>query len=204
MAKVYVVFYSMYSHTWQLAQKIAEGVDSVDGAEASLFQVPDLMDEESLKKAGAWDARQQFAHVPVIEPDQLVEADAIIIGTPTRFGNMCAQMRNFWDRTGSLWMNGKLVGKLASAFVSIGTQHGGHETTISSIWSTFAHHGMLIVPIGYSDRRILEMGEITGGGPYGATTMSNVDGSRMPSENELAIACHHGAFVAGFAVNLAG
>jgi len=204
MAKVYVVFYSMYGHTWQLARQVAEGANSIDGAEASLFQVPDLMDEETQKRTGAWDAREQFANVPLMEPEQLAEADAIIIGTPTRFGNMCAQMRNFWDRTGRMWMEGKLVGKLASAFVAIGTQHGGHETTITSIWNTFAHHGMVIVPIGYSDPKILEMEEITGGTPYGATTLSDRDGSRLPSKNELGIARHQGAWVAGLAVKLAG
>lgn len=204
MAKIQVVFYSMYGHNYQMARAVADGAASVEGAEVQLFRVPELMDEETLKRVGAWEAQQQFADVPVIEPEQLLEADAIIIGTPTRFGNMCAQMRNFWDRTGRMWQQGKLIGKLASAFVGIGTQHGGHETTITSIWHTFAHHGMVIVPIGYSDPRILNMDEITGGSPYGASTMSDADGSRMPSENELAIARHQGAHVARLAVKLAG
>jgi NAD(P)H dehydrogenase (quinone) len=203
MAKIQVIFYSMYGHCYQLARAVADGAASVDGAQVQLFRVPELMDEETLKRVGAWEAQQQFTDVPVIEPEQLIEADAIIVGTPTRFGNMCAQMRAFWDRTVDLWLKGRLVGKLASAFVSIGTQHGGHETTVVSIWHTFAHLGMVIVPIGYSDQRVLRMDQITGGGPYGASTLSDVDGSRLPTENELAIARHQGAYVTSLAAKLA-
>lgn len=204
MARIQIVYYSMYGHVNALSEKIAEGAKGVNGADVHIGRVPDLMDEETLKRVGAWDAQQEFAGVPVIEPDALAEADAIIVGTPTRFGNMAAQMRNFWDRTGSLWQQGKLIGKLGAAFVGIGTQHGGHETTITSIWHTFAHHGMVIVPLGYGEQRILTMEEITGGSPYGASTMSNTDGSRMPSENELEIAKSQGKQVAELAVRLFG
>jgi NAD(P)H dehydrogenase (quinone) len=204
MAVIQIVYYSMYGHVNVLAQAEAEGAREVDGAEVRIGRVPELMDEETLKRVGAWDAQQAFADVPIIEPDALVEADAILVGTPTRFGNMAAQMRNFWDRTGQLWAKGQLLGKLAGAFVGIGTQHGGHETTIASIWFTFAHHGMTIVPLGYPDPAITRMDEITGGGPYGATTMSDKDGSRMPSDNELAIARLQGRKIAELAVKLAG
>jgi len=204
MAVVQIVFYSMYGHVHQLARAVAEGAREVEGAEVRLGRVPELMDEETLKRVGAWDAQQAFADIPEIEPDALVEADAILVGTPTRFGNMSAQMRNFWDRTGKLWQEGKLIGKLAGAFVGIGTQHGGHETTIASIWFTYAHHGMVIVPLGYPDPAITRMDEITGGGPYGATTMSDKDGSRTPSDNELYIARLQGRRMAELALKMAG
>jgi len=203
MARIQIVFYSMYGHVYRLAEAEAEGAGEVDGADVRIGRVPELIDEETLRRVGAWEAQQAFAHVPLVDLNVLVEADAILVGTPTRFGNMAAQMRNFWDQTDKLWVQGKLLGKLAGAFVGTGTQHGGHETTITSVWHTFAHHGMLIVPLGYPDRAITRMDQITGGGPYGASTMSDVDGSRMPTENELSIARLQGRRIAELAVKLA-
>ena len=202
MAKVQIVFYSMYGHVYQLAEAVAEGAREVPNTEVELYQVPELMTEEALEKSGAKDAREAFADIPIAEPAQLAEADAIIFGTPTRFGNMAAQMRNFLDQTGQLWFTGALVGKLGSVFASTGTQHGGQETTITSFHSTLLHHGMIIVGVPYAEQRLLNMEEITGGTPYGATTLAGADGSRRPSENELAIARYQGKHVAGIAHKL--
>lgn len=200
--KVQVVFYSMYGHVYRMAEAIAAGAREFAGADVRLLQVPELMPEKALEESGAKEARQAFAHVPVARPEQLADADAIIFGTPTRFGNMCAQMRNFLDRTTSLWLQGALVGKVGSVFVSTGTQHGGQETTITSFYNTLIHHGMIIVGVPYAEQRLLNMKEISGGSPYGATTLSDVDGSRMPSENELAIARYQGRHVAAIAAKL--
>ena len=200
--KVFVVFYSMFGHTYQLARAVVKGARDVEGAEVSLFQVPELMPDEALEKSGARQAREAFAHVPIIEPDQLAEADAVIFGTPTRFGNMCSQMRNFLDRTGQLWMKGALIGKVGSVFTCTGTQHGGQETTITSFHTTLLHHGMIIVGVPYSEKRLAEMNAVSGGTPYGASTMAGSDGSRQPSENELAIARFQGSHVAKIAARL--
>ena len=202
MAKVQIVFYSMYGHVYQLAEAVAEGAREVPDTEVSLFQVPELMSAEALEQSGAKAPREAFADVPVAEPAQLAEADAIIFGTPTRFGNMAAQMRNFLDQTGQLWFTGALVGKLGSVFASTGTQHGGQETTITSFHSTLLHHGMIIVGVPYAEQRLLNMEEITGGTPYGATTLAGADGSRRPTENELAIARFQGKHVAQIAQKL--
>ena len=169
----------------------------------ALYQVPELMPEEVLDKSGARAARAAFAHVPIIKPDQLADADAVIFGTPTRFGNMCAQMRNFLDQTGGLWARGALIGKVGSAFTSTATQHGGQETTLTSFHTTLLHHGMVIVGVPYSEARQTLMTEITGGSPYGASTLTGGDGSRQPSENELAIARFQGQHVATMARRLA-
>jgi NAD(P)H dehydrogenase (quinone) len=202
--KIQVVFYSMYGHIHQMAEAVAEGARQVDGAEVSLFQVAELVPEAALTRTGAAAARQAFAHIPVAQPAQLAEADAIIFGTPTRFGNMAAQMRNFLDQTGGLWAKGGLIGKLGSVFVSTGTQHGGQETTITSFHSTLLHHGMVIVGVPYSCQEITNMSEITGGSPYGAGVLAGSDGSRQPSANELAIARFQGKHVAEIARKLAG
>lgn len=194
--KIQVIFYSMYGHVYRMAEAVVEGAREVEGAEVSLYQVPELVPDEVLEKSGAKRARQAFAHVPVARPAQLADADALVLGTPTRFGNMCAQMRNFWDQTGEHWMNGALVGKVGSVFASTATQHGGQETTITSFHSTLLHQGLIIVGVPYSEQRLLEMGEITGGTPYGATTLADGDGSRQPSDNELAIARFQGRHVA--------
>ena len=196
MAKVQIVFYSMYGHVYQLAEAVAEGAREVPDTQVSLYQVAELVPDDVLEKSGAKAAREAFADIPVAKPAQLAEADAIIFGTPTRFGNMCAQMRNFLDQTGQLWFTGGLVGKLGSVFTSTGTQHGGQETTITSFHSTLLHHGMIIVGVPYTVQELLNMEEITGGTPYGATTLAGADGSRRPTENELAIARFQGKHVA--------
>jgi NAD(P)H dehydrogenase (quinone) len=158
--------------------------------------VPELVPDEILEKSGARAARAAFAHVPMATPAQLAEADAIIFGTPTRFGNMAAQMRNFLDQTGGLWANGALIGKVGSVFASTASQHGGQEMTLVSFHTTLLHQGMVVVGVPYSEQRLVNMAEITGGTPYGATTLAGVDGSRQPSENELAIARFQGRHVA--------
>jgi NAD(P)H dehydrogenase (quinone) len=201
---VQIVFYSMYGHTYKMAEAVAEGAREVEDVEVSLYQVPELVPEEVLERAGAKAARAAFAHIPVAKPEQLAEADAIIFGTPTRFGNMCAQMRNFLDQTGPLWMKGALIGKVGSVFTSTASQHGGQETTITSFHSTLLHHGMIIVGVPYSEQRLVNMNEITGGSPYGASTLAGGDGSRQPSENELAIARFQGRHVARIARQLKG
>ena len=202
--KVKVIFYSMYGHVYRMAEAIGEGARSVDGSDVELMQVQELIPDEMLEKAGAKKARELFAHIPVAKPEDLADADAIIFGTPTRFGNMCAQMRNFLDQTGGLWAKGALIGKVGSVFTSTGTQHGGQETTITSFHTTLLHHGMIIVGLPYSETRQTTLEEITGGSPYGATTIAASDGSRMPSENELAMARFQGRHVATIAKKLAG
>ena len=192
MAKVLVLYYSMYGHVEAMANAVAEGVHGVDGAKATIKRVPDLMSEDAARKAGA--KLDQAAPIATVE--ELPDYDAIIFGTPTRFGNMCAQMRNFLDQTGRLWMKGGLVGKVGSVFTSTATQHGGQETTITSFHSTLLHHGMIIVGVPYSCQEIMNMTEITGGSPYGAGTLAGGDGKRQPSENELKIARFQGANVA--------
>jgi NAD(P)H dehydrogenase (quinone) len=200
--KVQVVFYSMYGHIYRMAEAIAAGARQVADAEVTLWQVPELVPDDVLEKSGAKTARAAFAHVPVAKPEQLAEADAIIFGTPTRFGNMCAQMRNFLDQTGGLWMSGGLIGKVGSVFTSTASQHGGQETTITSFHSTLLHHGMIIVGVPYSEQRLLAMDQLTGGTPYGASTITGGDGSRLPSDNELAIARFQGKYVAEIARRL--
>ncbi len=201
--KVYVVFYSMYGHIWKMAEAIAAGAREVPHTEVSLFQTPELVPPETLEKMGAAAARKQFAHIPVIKPDQLAEADALIFGTPTRFGNMAAQMRHLLDQTGPLWLRGGLIGKVGGVFTSTASQHGGQETTITSYHTTLLHHGMVIVGAPYSESRLLNMNEITGGSPYGATTLAGARGERQPSENELAIARFQGKHTAQVAAKLA-
>jgi len=201
---VQVVFYSMYGHVYRLAEAVAAGAREVPGAQVTMYQIPELLSAEALARSGAQTARQTFAHVPTAEPETLAEADAILFGTPTRFGNMCAQMRQFLDRTTSLWLKGTLVGKVGSVFVSTGTQHGGQETTIVSFHTTLLHHGMIVVGVPYAEARLLNMDEITGGTPYGASTLAGTDGARRPSENELAIARFQGRHVAAIAARLKG
>jgi NAD(P)H dehydrogenase (quinone) len=199
---IQIVFYSMYGHIYQLAKAVAEGASQVPNAEVTVFQVLELVPEKALIESGAKAKREEFAHIPYAEPDRLAEADAIIFGTPTRFGNMTAQMRNFLDQTGGLWMKGSLIGKVGSVFTSTGTQHGGQETTITSFHTTLLHLGMIIVGVPYSEQRLMNMQEISGGSPYGASTLAGPDGSRQPSENELAIARFQGEHVANIARRL--
>ena len=204
MIKVKVVFYSMYGHVYQLAEAVAEGARKVKGSEVEIFQVPELVPEDILAKSGAKAARDVFAHIPTAEPASLGEADAIIFGTPTRFGNMCSQMRNFLDQTAQLWLDGALIDKIGSVFVSTASQHGGQETTIQSFHTTLLHHGMIVVGVPYSEPALLNMKEISGGTPYGATTLADHDGSRQPSENELTIARFQGQHVAEITKKLFG
>ncbi len=199
--KILVLYYSLYGHIHQMAQAIGEGAKSVDQADVTIKQVPELMTEEQLQKAGHKEGKKPFES-PVADPMELGDYDAIIFGTPTRFGNMAAQMRNFLDQTGKLWMQGTLVGKVGSVFASTASQHGGQETTITSFHTTLLHHGMIIVGVPYSEQALLNMDEISGGTPYGATTLADHDGSRQPSENELKIARFQGKHVAEIAMKL--
>ena len=201
--KIKIVFYSMYGHTYRMAEAVAEGAQEVQGAEVQLLQVPELVPDDILERSGAKQARSVFGHIPIAKPEDLADADAVIFGTPTRFGNMCAQMRNFLDQTGLLWAQNALVGKVGSVFTSTGLQHGGQETTITSFHITLLHHGMIIVGVPYSEKRQMAMDEITGGSPYGASTIAGPDGSRMPSENELEIARFQGRHVTTIASRLA-
>jgi len=198
MAKVLVLYYSMYGHIETPAHAVAEGAGKVEGVEVVIKRVPETMPQELFEKSGG---KAQSA--PVATPQELAEYDAIIVGTPTRFGNMSGQMRTFFDQTGGLWASGALYGKVASVFSSTGTG-GGQEHTITSTWTTLAHHGMVIVPIGYGTKELFDISEVRGGTPYGATTIAGGDGSRQPSEEELAIARYQGEYVAGLAVKLKG
>jgi NAD(P)H dehydrogenase (quinone) len=200
--RIQVVFYSMYGHIYRMAEAIAAGAREVEDTEVTLLQVPELVPDDVLLLSGARETRKSFAHVPVAEPAKLANADAIIFGTPTRFGNMCAQMRNFLDQTGPLWASGGLVGKVGSVFTSTASQHGGQETTITSFHTTLFHHGMVVVGVPYIEQRLVEMDQITGGTPYGASTLTKGDGSRQPSANELAIARFQGMHVADIARRL--
>lgn len=200
--KIQVVFYSTYGHIYKMAEEIAAGAREVKDTEVTLYQVPELAPDDVLEKSGAKAARAAFAKIPVATPGQLAEADAIIFGTPTRFGNMAAQMRNFLDQTGDLWMKGALIGKIGSVFASTATQHGGQESTILSFHTTLLHQGMVIVGVPYSEQRQMTISEISGGSPYGASTITGGDGSRQPSANELAIARFQGKHVAAIASQL--
>ena len=200
--KVLVVFYSTYGHVFKMAEAVAEGIKEVKGAEVELRRVPETLPQEVLQKMGAIDAQKVFAKVPVCTVDELASADAIIFGTPTRFGNMCGQMRQFLDATGQLWANGSLVGKVGSVFTSTATQHGGQESTILTFHVTLLHHGFVVVGLPYAFQGQMRMDEITGGSPYGASTIAGSDGSRMPSENELAAARFQGKHVATIASKL--
>jgi NAD(P)H dehydrogenase (quinone) len=198
MAKVLVLYYSMYGHIETMANAVAEGARSVPGTEAIIKHVPETISDDRAKTYGA--KLDQAA--PVAVPDELANYDAIIFGTPTRFGNMASQMRNFLDQTGGLWMRGALIGKIGSVFVSTGTQHGGQETTITSFHTTLLHHGMAVVGVPYACAALVNMNEIMGGTPYGATTLAGADGTRRPSANELDIARYQGQHVARLAEKL--
>ena len=200
--KVLVVFYSMYGHIYRLAEAIAEGAREVKGAEVEMRRVPETLSEETLRQMGAIEPQKAFAHIPICNVDELASADAIIFGTPTRFGNMCGQMRQFLDATGELWAKGSLVGKVGSVFTSSNTQHGGQESTILSFHITLLHQGMVIVGLPYTFQGQMRMDEITGGSPYGASTIAGSKGERMPSQNELAAARFQGRHVAAIAFKL--
>ncbi|AFK64084.1 NAD(P)H:quinone oxidoreductase [Advenella kashmirensis WT001] len=199
MTKILVLYYSMYGHIETMANSIADGARQVQGTEVTVKRVPETMNEEAFRNAGG--KAEQAA--PVATVQDLADYDAIIIGTPTRFGNMAGQMRTFLDQTGGLWAKGALAGKIASVFTSTGTG-GGQEMTITSTWTTLAHHGMIIVPIGYTNPALFDISQVGGGTPYGASTIAGGDGSRQPDERELGIAKHQGEYVAKIAVKLKG
>lgn len=197
MAKILVLYYSMYGHIETMAKKVAEGARNVEGVEVAVKRIPETMEPEAFKKAGG----KVDQEAPVATPAELADYDAIIIGTPTRFGNMAGQMRTFLDQTGGLWAKGALAGKVASVFTSTGTG-GGQEMTITSTWTTLAHHGMIIVPIGYTNPALFDISQVSGGTPYGASTIAGADGSRQPDPRELDIARHQGEHVANITAQL--
>ena len=199
---VLIVYYSMYGHIYRMAEAVKEGAGSVSGADVRICRVPETLPEEVLQKMGALETQKSLAHVPVCQVEELAAADAIIFGAPTRFGNMCGQMRQFLDATGGLWAKGALVGKVGSVFTSSATQHGGQESTILTFHVTLLHHGMVIVGLPYAFAGQMRIDEITGGSPYGASTIAGGDGKRLPSENELAAARFQGKHVAEIAARL--
>ena len=201
--KILIVYYSTYGHVHQMAQAVAEGAGQVDGAEVEMRRVPETLPAEVLEKMGATDAQKAFSHVPVATVDELAGADAVIFGTPTRFGNMCGQMRQFLDATGQLWQAGALVGKVGGVFASTATQHGGQESTILSFHTTLLHHGFVVAGLPYAFQGQMRNDEITGGSPYGASTIAGTGGERMPSENELEGARFQGQHIATIAKKLA-
>ncbi|WP_044236814.1 NAD(P)H:quinone oxidoreductase [Chondromyces apiculatus] len=201
--KILVVYYSMYGHVHRMAEAVAEGAREVEGAEVVLKRVPETLPQEVLEKMHAADAQKAFAHVPVATADELADYDAIVFGTPTRYGNMCGQMQQFLDATGQLWAKGALVGKVGSVFASTATQHGGQEATILSFHTTLLHHGMVIAGLPYAFQGQMRLDEVTGCSPYGASTIAGGKGERQPSENELAGARFQGKYVAQIAKKLA-
>lgn len=199
MTKVLVLYHSMYGHIETMARAVAEGARKVPGVEVTVKRVAETIEPEAFKAAhGKTDQEAAIA-----SPNELGDYDAIIVGTPTRFGNMSGQMRTFLDQTGGLWAKGALVGKVGSVFTSTGTG-GGQETTIASTWTTLAHHGMVIVPLGYSDPALFDISQVSGGTPYGATTIAGGDGSRQPDARELGLARFQGEYVSKIAAKLAG
>nr|WP_254448839.1 NAD(P)H:quinone oxidoreductase [Spirosoma rhododendri] len=203
MMKTLVVFYSTYGHVWTLAEAIAEGARQVEGNEVVVKRVPETLPADILEKTGATAAQKAFAHLPVVTPDELVEYDAILFGTPTRYGNLCGQMQSFMDSTGGLWAKGALVGKVGGAFVSTATQHGGQEETLRAFHTEMLHHGFVIVGLPYAWQGQMGHTEVTGGTPYGASTVAGGQGERQPSENELEGARFQGKHTAEIAQKLA-
>ena len=199
MTKVLILYYSMYGHIEAMADAVAEGARKVNGVEVVIKRVPETIPEDQARAIGV----KLDQRAPIATIDELADYDAVIFGTPTRFGNMAAQMRNFLDQTAHLWLNGALIGKVGSVFTSTATQHGGHESTVTSFHSTLLHHGMVVVGIPYSCQELMTMSEISGGSPYGASTLAGSDGKRMPSANELAIARFQGRHTAEIAKRLA-
>ena len=200
--KLLVLFYSTYGHVYRLAQAIADSAREVPGVDVMLKRVPETLSPDVIKAMGAAEAQKAFADVPVATVDDLADADAVVFGTPTRFGNMAGQMRQFLDATGGLWAQGKLVGKVGSVFTSSATQHGGQESTILSFHTTLLHHGMVIVGLPYTFQGQTRIDEVTGGSPYGASTIAGGKGERLPSENEITAARFQGRHVAQIAKKL--
>lgn len=202
--KTLIVFYSMYGHIYRMAQAIGEGAAGVKGNDVQLRRVPETLSEEILAKMGALEVQKSLAHIPVCQVDELATADAIIFGAPTRFGNVCGQMRQFLDATGGLWAKNALLDKVGSVFTSSATQHGGQESTILTFQVTLLHHGMILAGLPYAFAGQSRIDEVTGGSPYGASTIAGPDGSRQPSENELEAARYQGRRVAQIAAKLIG
>jgi len=201
--KILIVFYSMYGHIHKMAEALAEGASEVKDAEVIMRRVPETLAEDILARMGALEAQKEFSHIPLCTVDELPEADAIIFGTPTRFGIMCGQMKQFLDATGKHWMSGALVGKVGSVFTSTGTQHGGQESTILSFHIPLMSHGMILVGLPYTLKGLMGADEVSGCTPFGASTIAG-DGSRQPSENELAGARFQGRHVAEITARIAG
>ena len=202
--KINVIFHSIYGHNFRMAEAVAEGARQVSGDHVKVLQVHETFTQDILTMMGAIESKKTFAHVPEATQDNLAEADAIIFGTGTRYGMMTAQMKAFLDASGQLWAKGALIGKVGSVFTSSATQHGGQESTILNFHTVLLHHGMIIVGLPYSEARQMIMTEITGGSPYGASTITGGDGSRLPSENELAMARFQGKHVAEITKKLVG
>ncbi|WP_029460761.1 NAD(P)H:quinone oxidoreductase [Solidesulfovibrio alcoholivorans] len=201
---VLIVYYSLYGHVAAMAQAVAEGVHQVPGVTATLRRVPETLTDDILEKMQATEAQKTLSTVPVCTLEELEHADAIIFGTPTRFGNMCGQMRQFLDATGQIWMRGGLVGKPGGVFCSTATQHGGQETTLMSFIQTLLHQGMIVIGLPYAYAPQMRIDEIVGGSPYGATTIAGGDGSRMPTESELDGARYQGRHIAEITKKLGG
>ncbi len=199
MAKVLVLYYSMYGHIMTMAEAVAEGAQEA-GATVDIKRVPELVPEDVFKQSGGL-TEQPY---PIAQPNDLGDYDAIIFGTPTRYGNMAGQMRNFLDQTGGLWAQGKLIGKVGSVFASSNTQHGGQETTLTSFHTTLLHLGMVVVGLPYSCQAQTGIEEVKGGTPYGATTIAGNDGSRQPSAVELEMARFQGRHTTELATKLSG
>ena len=197
MTKVLVLYYSSYGHVETMAHQVAKGAAEVDGVTVTVKRVPEIMSDEAVANAGF--KTDQAAEIATVA--ELPDYDAIIVGTATRFGNMTSQMRSFWDQTGSLWAEGKLIGKLGSVFTSTGTG-GGQETTITSTWTNLVHHGMVITGLPYSSAELMDVSEVRGGSPYGAATIAGPDGSRTPTDTELKLAADQGRHVANLAKKL--
>ncbi len=201
--RVKVIFYSLYGHVYRMAEAVAAGAREVAGAEVELLQVQETLPAEVIEKMGATEAKKAFAQIPIADPKKLAEADALLFGTGTRYGSATAQMQTFFDATGSLWNSGALVGKVGGVFTSSASQHGGQETTLISLQTFLFHMGMVVVGVPYAAQELLNMNEITGGSPYGASTITGAKGERLPSANELAIARFQGRHATQIAAKLA-
>lgn len=201
--KVQIVFYSLYGHIYRIAEAIAEGAREIPGAEVQVLQVAETLPPDVIEKMGATEAKKAFAHIPIADPKKLPEADAIILGSPTRYGAPTAQMRAFQDTTGGLWATGALIGKVGSAFTSTASQHGGQETTLLAMSTFFFHMGMVIGGVPYSAQELSNLSEVSGGTPYGASTIAGPRGERLPTPNELAIARAQGRHITQIAAKLA-
>ncbi|HPA14853.1 MAG TPA: NAD(P)H:quinone oxidoreductase [Desulfobacterales bacterium] len=199
---VLIVFYSMYGHIFRMAEAVAEGAREVEGAKVFLKQVPETLSEDILKKMGAVETKKAFSHIPVASVEDLEAADVVFFGTPTRFGNMCGQMRQFLDATGALWAKGALVGKVGSVFTSTATPHGGQESTILSFHITLLHHGMVIAGLPYTFTDQNRTDKVSGCSPYGASTIAGGKGELTPTEIDLAGAGYQGKYAASIAAKL--